>query len=149
MMLECAIGRLQNYEQSSQIEEALKSIFTEEGQLLLERQNVCCLIHSESFLLENVSQQDQRSRRDRIDLTQLTPYSKYLKDRFSMPFQNFLCRCLKLNHSKRASFSELLDHSFLRNETSKDSKTVHISLSDLLLINEDWSQDLLQSVHMS
>lgn len=35
MMLECAIGGLSNFEQSSLIQEALKSIFTEEGQKIL------------------------------------------------------------------------------------------------------------------
>jgi hypothetical protein len=35
IMLECAIGGLENFEQSQLIEEALKSLFTEEGQALL------------------------------------------------------------------------------------------------------------------
>lgn len=51
MMLECAIGGLSNFEQSALIHEALKNIFTEEGQKMIERENVCCLIHSEAFLL--------------------------------------------------------------------------------------------------
>lgn len=65
---------------------------------------------------------------------------KYLKDRFSLPFLNFVCQCLKLHHGKRATFRELISHSFLRNDTSKDTKTVLISLNDLLQINNSWNQ---------
>lgn len=36
IMLECAIGGLENFEQSQLVQEALKVIFTEEGQTLLE-----------------------------------------------------------------------------------------------------------------
>lgn len=35
MMLECAIGGLSNFEQSSLIQEALRNVFTEEGQKIL------------------------------------------------------------------------------------------------------------------
>lgn len=57
-----------------------------------------------------------------------------------MSFINFLCQCLKLNHSKRATFRDLISHSFLKNDTSKDTKTVMIELNDLLQINNDWNQ---------
>lgn len=60
---------------------------------------------------------------------------KFLKERFSMQFLNFLCLCLKLDHTKRATLHELMDHSFLRVE-SKDSHTVDLTLRDLMLIRE-------------
>lgn len=63
-----------------------------------------------------------------------------------MPFINFLCQCLKLNHNKRATFRDLISHSFLRNNTSKDTKTVMIELNDLLQINNDWNQQFIESV---
>jgi hypothetical protein len=46
IILECAVGGFENFEQSSTIHETLKSIFTEEGQKAVERDSVCCLIHS-------------------------------------------------------------------------------------------------------
>ena len=68
-------------------------------------------MHGEGFLLEWVEQGEDRSRRDKADFV---PYLKFLKERFSLPFVSLLCDCLKLVHSRRASFSELIGHSFLR-----------------------------------
>lgn len=51
-MLQCAIGSFENFEQSSFLFEALKYIFTEQGQRLAEIDNLCCLIHSENYLLK-------------------------------------------------------------------------------------------------
>lgn len=60
-----------------------------------------------------------------------------------MSFINFLCSCLKLRHSKRTNFRELINHSFLKNETSKDTTTVLISLNDLIQINNDWNNEFI------
>lgn len=70
---------------------------------------------------------------------------KLLKERFSIQFLNFLCVCLKLEHSKRATLNELMEHSFLRVE-SKDSRTVNLSLKDLMLIREAESDPFIESV---
>ncbi len=56
MMLECAIGGFENFEQSPLLHEALRWAFTEEGQHSIERDNVCCLVHGEGYLLEWISQ---------------------------------------------------------------------------------------------
>ena len=146
MMLECAIGGLQNFEQTVIIHQALKFYFTEQGQKALERENVCCILHSENFLLQNHIGEDDRNKRERIDPTRVTPYLKFLKDRFSTLFINFLCCCLKLIHTRRFTLKEILNHSFLINEGYKDTKTVQICLKDLLLINSGWNQQMLQSV---
>lgn len=60
---------------------------------------------------------------------------KFLKDRFSVPFLNFLCQCLKLHHNKRATLNELMAHTFLRVE-GKDCQTVQLTLKDLLMIRD-------------
>ncbi len=46
IVLECAVGGFENYLQSDSIHEILKIVFSEEGQKIIERDNVCCLIHS-------------------------------------------------------------------------------------------------------
>lgn len=52
-MLQCAIGSFENFEQSSILFDAIRYIFTDHGQRLAEIDNLCCLIHSESYLLQN------------------------------------------------------------------------------------------------
>ena len=56
MMLECAIGGFENFEQSPLLWEALRAVFTEEGQQTVKRDKACCLIHNEGYLLEWISQ---------------------------------------------------------------------------------------------
>ena len=52
IMLNCAIGSFENFEQSGFLFETLKYVFTEQGQKQVERDNVCCLVHSEQYLLD-------------------------------------------------------------------------------------------------
>ena len=52
IMLECAIGGFETYEQSDCLHEVLKIVLSEEGQRIVERDNVCCLLHSELYLIE-------------------------------------------------------------------------------------------------
>ena len=70
---------------------------------------------------------------------------KIIKDRFSMPFVNLLCESLRLSHSKRARLNDLLEHSFLKSQ-SKDSRTVNLSLKDLLLIRAADQEAFIESV---
>jgi hypothetical protein len=60
------------------------------------------MIHSEMYLIEWANR-EEKLKWEQIDTSKLIYYIKILKDRFSMPFINFLCSCLKLQHSKRAS----------------------------------------------
>ncbi len=100
---------------------------TEQGQKEIERENICCVIHSEEFLLEySNSLESDRTKRDKIDTSKIIQYIKLLKERFSLQFINFLCICLKLSHSKRAVISDLINHSFLTNSNNKDNRTVSI-----------------------
>jgi hypothetical protein len=46
VLLECAIGGFENFEHSGVLLETVRSAFSEEGQRVLERDAVCCLIHS-------------------------------------------------------------------------------------------------------
>ena len=70
---------------------------------------------------------------------------KIIKDRFSIPFVNLLCESLRLSHSKRAKLNDLLEHSFLKSQ-SKDSRTVNLSLKDLLLIRAADQDSFIESV---
>ena len=62
-----------------------------------------------------------------------------------MPFVNLLCESLRLSHSKRARLNDLLEHSFLKSQ-SKDSRTVNLSLKDLLLIRAADQEAFIESV---
>lgn len=46
ILLECSIGCLENFEQTNILYDAVKYLFSEPGQKEVERQNICCLIHS-------------------------------------------------------------------------------------------------------
>ena len=65
-----------------------------------------------------------------------------------MPFVNLLCESLRLSHSKRARLNDLLEHSFLKSQ-SKDSRTVNLSLKDLLLIRAADQEAFIESVILS
>lgn len=80
---------------------------------MIERDNVCCLMHSESYLLE-WALREEKVKRDQLDPSKVLLYFKILKDRFSMQFLSFLCCSLKLSHAKRANIEELAGHIFLR-----------------------------------
>lgn len=121
-------------------------IFTEDGQKIIERDNVCCLIHSEPYLLE-WALREEKVKKEQLDPSKVLLYHKFLKDRFSMQFLNFLCCSLKLNHSRRASIDDMISHVFLRSD-SKECHTVNVSLQDLLLISKVESDPMIESVHL-
>lgn len=144
IILECAVGGFENFEQSSVIHETLKAMFSEEGQKVVERDNVCCLIHSEAYLLE-WALREEKVKREQLDPGKVLPYLKILKDRFSMQFLNFLCGSLRLSHGRRSTIDDMLGHLFLRSE-SKECHTVNVSLQDLLLISKLESDPMIESV---
>ena len=144
IVLECAIGTFENFEQSAIIHDTLRSVFSEEGQRQVEQDNVCCLVHCESYLLEWAAREDKAKQ---VDPTRLVPYIKFLKDRFSIHFMGFLCESLKLSHARRATLKDLVGHSFLHVE-GKDNITVDVSLGDLVGISGE-PDPVVESVSMS
>lgn len=127
IMLNCAIGSFENFEQSGYIFENLKYVFTEKGQKQVERDNVCCLIHSEQYLLDlnhNNSLDAERVLKGSED--RFISYIKLIKDRFSIHFITFLCNSLKLSHQKRANLNDLLNSNFVIAPHNNENKTVKI-----------------------
>jgi hypothetical protein len=55
IMFQCSIGSFEIYEQSSVLFENLKSIMGEQGQKAIEKENVCCILHSEDFILNYIN----------------------------------------------------------------------------------------------
>ena len=66
---------------------------------------------------------------------------RLLKDRFSVHFINFLCRCLTLSHSKRAKLSELMESNFIAAPHDNENRTVKVELADLMALGKGWNQD--------
>ena len=85
-------------------------------------------------------QETDRTRRDKTDPGKTIQYIRFLKDRYSNQFINFLCICLKLSHAKRAVFSDLQSHNFVVAFKDPDNQTVKVSLSDMLKISGGYSQ---------
>lgn len=124
------------------IYDAIKYLFSENGQKEVERQNICCLLHSENILIEIASQlqESDRTRREKTDSGKTIQYMRFLKDRYSNQFINFLCICLKISHSRRGSLNELLGHNFVVSYKDPDNQTVKIELKDMLKISGGYFQ---------
>ncbi len=71
-------------------------------------------------------QETDRTRREKTDPVKTIQYIRFLKDRYSNQFINFLCNCLKLSHAKRASFNDLLAHNFVVSFKDPDNHTVKV-----------------------
>ena len=85
--------------------------------------SLCCLIHSEDYLLSQFS-----------DASQTIPtrlYDFLKKKSVSNEFLNFLCCCLQLNYKKRLSITDLKNHQFFKKETNENS----LVLFDILKIS--------------
>ena len=66
---------------------------------------------------------------------------RLLKDRFSHQFILFLCKCLNLNHKKRATLYELIESNFITVSNENNNKTVKIELADLLALDRGLNQE--------
>lgn len=123
--------------------ETLRFVFTEQGQRQIEKDNACCIIHSEQYLLQIAPQNSDTDRTFRND--RFISYLRLIKDRFSIHFLNFLCQSLKLSHTRRATLSDLIENPFITAAHDNDNRTVKIELSDLLAIGRGWSQEVFES----
>ena len=104
---------------------------------------MCCLIHSENILIEVAGQlqESDRTRRDKADSSKTIQYIRFLKDRYSNQFINFLCMCLKISNHKRATMADLLAHNFVVSYKDPDNQTVKVDLKDLMKINGGFMQE--------
>lgn len=50
--------------------------------------------------------------------------------------------CLKLQHSRRASFSEVIQHTFITTQHDNENRTVKIDLASMLAICRGWNQEI-------
>ena len=112
----------------------------------MEKDGVCCVIHSEQYLLQIVSVNSDTDRTiKKGEGDRFISYLKLLKDRFSIHFINFLCQSLKLSHARRATLSDLIESPFIVTPHDNDNRTVKIGLADLLAIGRGWSQEVFES----
>jgi serine/threonine protein kinase len=106
----------------------------EQGQKAVEKENVCCILHSEDFILNYVNGEKQ----NRVDTSKIFKYMTFLKNRFSNQFISLLCSCLKLSNRKRIKMPELLNHPFVT--MPSEPKSVKVNLVDLLKISRGWCE---------
>lgn len=92
--------------------------------------SLCCLIHSEDYLLSQSS--------DGLQTTPARLYDFLKKKSVTNEFLNFLCCCLQLNYKKRANTSSLKNHEFFKKETNENS----LLLFDVLKISHFQEENL-------
>ena len=116
------------FQQSATIFENVQSLVTEQGQEIVERENLCCIIHSEEYLT-NMHNDEKQTKRERLEGGRLFHFLTFLRSRYSSPFINFLCISLQLSNKKRATVPDLLSHSFIKSKF--DPSLVKVTLEDL------------------
>lgn len=66
---------------------------------------------------------------------------RFLKDRYSVHFINFICLSTRLVHGKRGGISALQGHSFFTTSTDHENGTAKIGIEDLLGMNRTEHSD--------
>lgn len=95
-------------------------------------ESLCCLIHSEDYLLNFLKEPSEKKKTLRI-IDILKKYS------ISNDLINFLCNCLQLNSNKRSTIQNLMNTSFIQNELEETK----VSIKELIRLNRGLEPQIL------
>ena len=137
-----ALGEF-DFFQATDFAQKLK-IFMDDYERIPEYQSkYCCVLHNEEAISQiNLEFYDKAgpNEEDFFGKFHLGFKELLAKSNFSANFLQFLCNCLRFDHTKRYSAQELLESPFI---TSKNSKGPKITLAEMIKMN---SQTLKETV---